>query len=220
MEHGFFEAILAVKDVADIVVETGDASGFADLREDFSGALGSFEGAIVFAEENQRLDGAAEGASGFFPVAEGFVHFDGLFVMLDGGAIVSAGVKGVGFGASAEGDVFFAAQLAADQDRGFGEVQSFFCVYADLFEDQDRRVVLRPRCECSALWRVRNLRRSASFSRRANCERSSSRGDFFDGRGHQSNPNSPRCLRRRSMHFWRVKPIEPTARPSSAATSV
>ena len=135
MEHGFFEAVLAVKDVADVVVEIGDASGLADTDEDFSRLFGGFESAIVLAEQNERLDGAAEGASGFFQIAESFVHFDGLFVMLDGGAIVSAGVESVGFGARAEGDVFFAAQLAADEDGGFGEVQRFFSVYADLFED-------------------------------------------------------------------------------------
>ena len=63
----------------------------ADLREDFcSGALGRFESAIVFAEENQRLDGTVEGACDFFPVTEGFVHFDGMFVVLiDGGARLS-----------------------------------------------------------------------------------------------------------------------------------
>ena len=136
MEHGFFEAVLAVEDVADVVVEVGDAPGFADTDEDFSRFFGGVEGAVVFAKQNERLDGAAEGASGFFQVAEGLVHFDSLLVMLDGGAIISAGVESVGLGASAEGDVFFAAQLTTDQDCGFGEVERFFCVYADFFEDQ------------------------------------------------------------------------------------
>ena len=133
VEHGFFEAVLAVEDVADVVVEVGDAPGFADTDEDFARLFGGLEGAVVFAEQNERLDGTAKGAGGFFPIAKGFVHFDGLFVMLDGGAIVSAGVESVGFGACAEGDVFFAAQFAADQDGGFGEVQGFFSVYADFF---------------------------------------------------------------------------------------
>src|SRR5277367_2932796 len=141
VEHGFFETVLAVEDVADVVVETGDAAGFADLREDFSRAFGRFESAVVFAEQDQRLDGTAEGAGCFFPIAEGLVPFDGLFVMLDGGAIVSAGVESVCFGAGAEGEVFFASQFAADQDGGFGKVQRFFSVYADFFQYQIRELL-------------------------------------------------------------------------------
>src|SRR5437867_3738421 len=38
--------------------------------------------------------------------------------------------------------------------------------------------------------------------------------------GHQPKPSCSSCARSRSRHFWRVNPIEPTARPSSAATSV
>jgi hypothetical protein len=133
--HGFFEAILAMENISDVIFESGDAAGFAEALEDFAGAAGSFEGFIVFPKQNERLDGTAESARGFFPNAKSLVHLDSLFMMLDSGAIVSAGVESVGFGARAESDVFFAAQFAADLDSGFGQVQGFFCVYADLFED-------------------------------------------------------------------------------------
>lgn len=66
VEHGFFESILAMENVADVVVEVGDTAGFAEPGEDFSGAFGRLEGAVIFAEQDQGLDGAAEHAGGFF----------------------------------------------------------------------------------------------------------------------------------------------------------
>ena len=99
VENGFFEAILAMEDISDVVFESGDAAGFAQALEDFAGAIGSFEGFIVFPKQNERLDGTAESARGLFFDVQGFVEYDGLFVVFDGGGAVTAGVEGVGFGA-------------------------------------------------------------------------------------------------------------------------
>src|SRR5580693_7665104 len=44
-------------------------------------------------------------------------------------------------------------------------------------------------------------------------------GNQFVFRDAHSNPIFLKLFRRRSMHFWRVNPMDPTASPSSAAIS-
>jgi hypothetical protein len=218
LSNSFLKAILAVKNVAEIDIETRETPSVVEAREDVSGPIDSFEGFIVLTKEDQRLDRTAESAGGLSPVAEGFIYFEGLLVMLDGGAIVATGVESIGFSAEAESDVFFSAQPAADQNSGFGKVQRLAGVDSNSFEDQigelvydlaaDQCFVTRQKCAAILLVLKMGQLQQELFP-----------GDFFDSRGHQSNPNSPRYLRSRSMHFWRVNPMEPTARPSSAATS-
>lgn len=161
VEHRLFEAVLAMEDVADVVVEAGDTASFAEFGEDFPGTFGGFEGAIVFAEQNERLNGAAEGARGFFPDFERFVNGKGLLVMLNGGAVVAASVERIGFRADGEGEIVFPAKLAADEDGGFGKTQRFVSIDADFFEDEvgelledfaaDERFVARKKFEAVRL---------------------------------------------------------------------
>ncbi len=56
VRDGLFEAILAMENVAHIVVEACNAARLAKAREYFTRALGGRESAVVFAQQNERLD--------------------------------------------------------------------------------------------------------------------------------------------------------------------
>jgi len=94
--QGFFESVLAMENIPDIILETGDAPRFAKLCENLPGAQGSLEGLVVFSQQNQRLDGTAQRAPGFFPDFQGLVEFNRLLVMLNRRAVIAAGIERVG----------------------------------------------------------------------------------------------------------------------------
>src|SRR5216683_2424805 len=92
VRDGLLEAILTMKDVAYIVLENGNSPRLAECREDFARSLGGREGAVVFAQENQRLDRAVERAGRFLLISQCFIDFYGLFVMLDRGTVLATSV--------------------------------------------------------------------------------------------------------------------------------
>src|SRR5258708_17215467 len=89
MRDSLLEGILAMKNVAYIVFEDANATRLSESREDFTRAFGGREGAVVFAEENQRLDRAVQRAGRFLLISQCFIDFCGLFVVLVPGAAFS-----------------------------------------------------------------------------------------------------------------------------------
>ena len=218
LRNSFLETILAVKDVAEIDVETCETPSVVETCEYLPGASRSFEGLIVLTKQNQRLDGTAQSSRSFLFDFKLFVKSDGLFVVLDGRGVVSAGVKGVRLCSQPESQALFPSQFPSDQDGRFRQAHSLACVDANPLNDESSQVLDNFAANQAPMASEKlSARRPIHDLSEAGIELV--QGDFFNHRGHQSKPNSLRCLRRRSMHFWRVKPMEPTARPSSSATS-
>jgi len=71
-----------------LFVEACDAPRFAEPREDFTRALGGRKGAIVFAQQDERLDRTAQRARRFLLISQDFVDFESLFVMLDRAPVI------------------------------------------------------------------------------------------------------------------------------------
>jgi len=57
--NGFFEAILAMINVADVYFEPGETPGIVELRKDFARALDGLKSLVVFAHEDHGLNGTA-----------------------------------------------------------------------------------------------------------------------------------------------------------------
>src|SRR5262249_40798319 len=53
----FSKAILAVENVTDVVLEAREPSRVAEFCEELPGSICGGEGAVIFAEQNQGLDG-------------------------------------------------------------------------------------------------------------------------------------------------------------------
>src|SRR5258708_39595126 len=115
MRDSLLEAILAMKNVAYIVLEDANATRLSESREDFTRAFGGREGAVVFAEENQRLDRAVQRAGRFLLISQCFIDFCGLFVMLDRGTVLTGSVESIRLGAQPFGETFFSPQFSRDQ---------------------------------------------------------------------------------------------------------
>ncbi len=108
VRDGFFEPILAVVNVADVDFKAGEAPAIVKARENFAGALDGLKGLVVFADEDQGLNGTAQCAAHFLPGAQGFVDLKGAVVMLDGSAMISSGIKCVGHSAQGQSVGFLA----------------------------------------------------------------------------------------------------------------
>src|SRR5262249_31052814 len=63
------ESVLAVKNVADIDLQTGESRFCTDSSKDLSGALRCLQCAFIFAQKNEWLNRSAQRASGFHPVS-------------------------------------------------------------------------------------------------------------------------------------------------------
>src|SRR6267378_4192296 len=114
-------------------------------------------------------------------------------------------------GAQAKSQVLFAAQLARDQQGRVRQVQRHPRVHANFLENQIGEL-------------LEDLSLGQRFAARKKLEPRQLEDELFARGflglpGHQWNPSSSKFRRNRSMHFWRVNPMEPNARPSSAATS-
>src|SRR5246127_355001 len=121
VRQGFFESVLAMEDIPDIILETRDAPRLAHLRKDLPGALRSLEGPVVLSQQNQRLDGTAQRARGFFPDFQGFVQSNGLLVVLDRRAVMATGIERVGPRSQSQRHVFLPAQLSSDRQCRVGQ---------------------------------------------------------------------------------------------------
>ena len=110
VRKGFFEAVLAVKNVAGIDFQARKAPGLVEPREDVSGAPPRGGGPVVLSHEDERLDGTAQGARCFLPVLKRLVDLNGPLVVRDGRPIVTARVERIGHGAEAERNGLFSAE--------------------------------------------------------------------------------------------------------------
>ena len=140
MREGFLESILAVIDVADVDFEPRQAEGLIEPGENIPRPVRGIEGAVIFAKKNQRLDGGAQRAGGLVPDAQRGINLKGLFVMLDGGAIVARDIESIGLGAEAEGNLLFASQAAPDRQRSFGKPQGILGVDPSTLDNQLREL--------------------------------------------------------------------------------
>src|SRR5882724_7099924 len=219
MGDRFLESVLTVIDVAYVYFQTGQTPGIIETRKDHPGTLRSMKRPVVFTEEDQGLDRASERSCGFILIFQRFVKLESLFVVLDRPGVVSAGIEGVCLGPQPESQAFLAPQFLPDQNGCFREVQRLARVHAYSLNDQfcqplDNFAACKGRVTSEKL-----------PTRRICLELCELRKEFFRRRfldycGHQWNPSSSRFRRKRSMHFWRVNPIDPRASPSCAATSV
>ena len=116
------------------------AAGFAELIEDFARALRSLKRALVFSQEDERLNRTAQRARGFLGFTKGFIEFKGFFVMLDGGAILAGSIQGVRFGPQRERSRFFPAKPEGDEQARVGKAEGFLRVHTDFLEHQIREL--------------------------------------------------------------------------------
>jgi hypothetical protein len=127
----FFEAILAVIDVAYVNFDMAEAARVASGAKDRAGSFGRRQRAIVLAYQNVRLDGGVERAALLFRVTGRAEDFKSARVEFQRGRVVAAVVKRVGFGAQAAAQGVFVAQLFGDRYGGFSERQRFARVHAE-----------------------------------------------------------------------------------------
>ncbi len=214
----FFEPVLAVIDVANVDFQPRQAPCIVEPRKDVPRAFGSLKRPVILAKEDQRLNRAAESSRRFILIVQFFVKLESLLVVFDGPGVVPACVQRVCLCPQPESQAFPAPQFPADQDRCFRKMYRFACVNSDPLDNQLRQPldhlcahqISVPREKLSPLrigLELRKLRKELF------------RRGFLDCCRHQWNPSSCKLRRNRSMHFCRVKPIEPSARPSSAATA-
>ena len=85
----FLEAILAVKNVADVVFETGQTALVAHFGEDFLGFGGESEGAVVIANHDVGMNGGGDGAADAFLIFGLLEKCFGFVVEGDGGLTYS-----------------------------------------------------------------------------------------------------------------------------------
>ena len=217
--QGLLELILPMKYVANIVFEAGNPFAFAQASKNLSRLLRGRERAVVFTQKDQRLDGVAQGSRRFLPTATRRIDFISLVVVLHRGAIASASVERICFRSQCKRQVFRAAKSLRDQDHDFSKAQCLPRVHADFVDDQRGQLF-----DDFGAKQIAVTRKKLQAIRIV-CKPHQLRQQFVEGKllashGHQSSPNSPSLRRSRSMHFCRVKPIEPTARPNSLATSL
>src|SRR5258708_592671 len=136
----FFEPVLAVIDVPDVDFQAGQAPRIVQTRKYLPGAAGSQKRLVVLAHEDHRLDGTAQSPRGFVPNAQRLVKAESLLMVLDGGPIISGGIKSVRLGAQTKGQNFLAAQTFRDEHGGFSQVESFLSADADFLNDQLREL--------------------------------------------------------------------------------
>ena len=136
MREGVLEAVLAMKNVAHVVFEACHSQGLPEILEDLPRLIGRLERTLVFANEDRRLNGMAQGAGRLHALAKRFKQLEGSFVVLEGKAVFSAGVEGVRFGPEGKRQVFLAPEFLSNQERGFGQAQRLRSVYADSFHNE------------------------------------------------------------------------------------
>src|ERR1700733_2654705 len=98
----FCKAILAMENIADIYFQARQPPWKIQARENIASAFGCVEGADIFTEQNQRLNGRAESSSGFIPFFQFSKQIEGALVMFRGGAIIARGIERICFRAKAE----------------------------------------------------------------------------------------------------------------------
>ena len=79
MRHRFLEAVLAVKNIADIIFEAGQAALVAHFEKDILRFRCERKGAVVVADHDVRMNGRGDGASDallIFGLLEEFFGFD------------------------------------------------------------------------------------------------------------------------------------------------
>ena len=136
ISHGLLKTILAMKNVPHIVVETRDARSLAQPGKHFSSAFRSCKRTIVFTQEIEGLNRSTQRARSLFPKPQGFVEFQGSFVVLHGSSIVPGEVESVTLRAKRERQILFAAQAARDENRCLSEMKRLPSVNADFVNNQ------------------------------------------------------------------------------------
>src|SRR5258708_17005484 len=188
------------------------------MRKDLPGAFGGCESAVVFSEKDERLDGIAKRAGGLLPDFQRFINFERLVVVFDSTQVIVRGKQSVGLGAQGERNLFLATQPARNEQSSFGKEQGLFGIDADFFHYQRSKPLDYFRAK-QRFMTSEKFAASGFVLQRAQLRDQLGLGYLADGLGgHQRKPDlsSRRC--RRSMHFCRVNPIDPTASPSSLAT--
>ena len=95
--------------------------------------FGSCEGAVVFSEKDERLDGIVQRARGLPPDFQCFINFERLVMVFDSTQVIVGGKQSVGLGAQRKGNLFFATQPARNEQSSFGKEQGLFGIDADFF---------------------------------------------------------------------------------------
>src|SRR5690348_14553403 len=207
-----------MQDVSEVVVDSSDARQLAEPQKDLAGSFRGRESAIILAGEIQGLDRTAEGPGGFLPKFQGFEELAGPVVVFSGRPVFTGRMKRVPLGAQRQRQVLLAPEAPRDEQRRLRQVKSLTRVHAGPRRDHGRklahgfpaneaRMTAKETPAGRAAADLGELRDQILFA------------DLASRGGHQWKPAWARWRRRRSMHFSRVNPIEPTASPSSLATS-
>src|SRR5207302_4956759 len=218
VSDGFFKTILPVIDVADVDFQPRETPLVIDTSEYLSGAFRSLKRLIVFAKQDQRLDGSAQSTRRLFPIGKRFIQPVSLLVKFDGRPVIARGVQSVCLGAQTQSQSIFALQASSDKDGRLREVQGFLRADTDSFNDQFGKLL--DSCFMNQAAMTRQELTTSGLRRELRELRGQLGSEVLSaGYNLHEKPKSSSCRRSRSMHRWRVKPMEPTASPSSLATS-
>ncbi len=119
-------------DVPDVELQARQPQLVALPGEDLAGAGRRRLRPLVLAQQDERLDGRAEGPTHLLWLPHLFEEPGGLLVVLDRHLVLVEGIEGVALGAQALGERFGAAEPARDELRRLRQGQRLFHVDPDL----------------------------------------------------------------------------------------
>src|SRR5205823_3139417 len=117
------EAILAMVDIAEVDLQTGEAPKVSAGLKDTPRFLGGGKGFVVLAKQKVRLNGSAERARQFIVIAQGDINIGGAAVILNGELVFANAIQCVGFAAESVGQGLRVVEALGDRQAAFGEGQ-------------------------------------------------------------------------------------------------
>ena len=130
--EGFLKTILPVVNIAHIVIEAGDAPDVPQRIKNNPCALGGGEGAIIFADQDQRLDGVRQGARGLFFILQRFEQPKSLLIKLQRLLVLSRKIQGVAVCSQTQAQGFIVAQVFRQKNGSLCQSKRALRIYSAL----------------------------------------------------------------------------------------
>src|SRR5947209_4597277 len=109
------KAILAMVDIAEVDLQTGEAPKVSAGLKDTPRFLGGGKGFVVLAKQKVRLNGSAERARQFIVIAQGDIDIGGAAMVFDGELMFANPIQRVGFAAESVGQGLRVVEALGDR---------------------------------------------------------------------------------------------------------
>ena len=111
MRERFFETVLTVVNVANVVFEARETPHVTELLKNFSGTVGGQKCLVIGPQHDVRLDGGGQGPSDSFFIVFLGEQFERAVVKFEGLLVLACGGKHIRLDAEALGHKFRAAKV-------------------------------------------------------------------------------------------------------------